>query len=212
PNDTAPPVPPNGAPAPPNIAPPPLNDTSPANGAPAPPNEAEAWFKARYAEVSKKDLGDSFNAVLRLFIELERGYRWTVGAVRGLSSTNRPSQVASWVSLGRGGRGGWISNGVGPKIVSLAVFDAAWWAWWKELQPKWRVQDGGRPGRFTRDTYPPRRKENWSSLRHPGQNGVLSLVATLYWWGKAVEQAGEREDRESWAEAVTDVKWMLRGL
>ncbi|KAJ7666206.1 hypothetical protein DFH06DRAFT_947253, partial [Mycena polygramma] len=165
-----------------------------------------------YAEVSKKDLGDSFNAVLRLFIELERGYGWTVGAVRGLSPTNRPSQVASWVSLGHGGRGGWISNGVGPKIESLAVFDRAWWAWWKELQPKWRGQDGGRPGRFTRDTYPPRRKDNWSSLRHPGQNGILSLVATLYWWGKAVEQMGEREDRESWAEAVTDVKWMLRGL
>jgi hypothetical protein len=55
-------------------------------------------------------------------------------------------------------------------------------------------------------------KEDWAPLRHPGQNGALGIVATLYWWGKKVAEGGEREDHESWAEAVRDVKWMLNGL
>jgi hypothetical protein len=49
-------------------------------------------------------------------------------------------------------------------------------------------------------------------LRAPSQNGVLSVVASLYWWGKKVQIAGEDDDCESWVEAVADVEWMLHGL
>ncbi|KAJ6487265.1 hypothetical protein C8R47DRAFT_979203 [Mycena vitilis] len=220
PRTTAPPPPANAprltAPPPRTTAPPPpanapLPTSAAGDSIPPCPAEAKQWFKDVYKEITAKDLGDSYNAVLRLLIDLERVYRWEVGAVRGLSTTNRPQQVATWVNLGRGGRGGWISNGVGPPIESLTIFDDLWWKWWGGMQPEWRVADAGTPGRFTRDRYPTK-KADWACLRHPGKNGFLTVVATLYWWGKATDRERNSEDRASWAEAVTDVKWILRGL
>ncbi|KAJ6450441.1 hypothetical protein C8R47DRAFT_937340, partial [Mycena vitilis] len=224
PPQTAPPRPPPRTSPPPipsrqeqpsgTSRPPPPSRTDQPTAIPGCPTDAAAWFSAIYREISVQALGDSYNAVLSLLIELERGYGWKLGAPRGLTAANRPGQVSTWVGLGRGARGGWISNGVGPQIDSLAVYDAAWWKWWGGMQPTWRKKDAGKPGRFTREAYPTGAQANkaaWASLRHLGQNGVVTLAATLYWWGKAVK-AGGAEDRESWAEAVTDVKWMLRGL
>ncbi|KAJ7664353.1 hypothetical protein DFH06DRAFT_986198 [Mycena polygramma] len=211
---TAPPPPANARlppPPPPRTTAPPPPANAPRDSIPPCPAEAKQWFKDVYKEITAKDLGDSYNAVLRLLIDLERVYRWEVGAVRGLSMTNRPQQVTTWVNLGRRGRGGWISNGVGPPIESLAIFDDLWWKWWGGMQPEWRVADAGTPGRFTRDHYPTK-KADWACLRHPGKNGFLTVVATLYWWGKATDRERNGEDRASWAEAVTDVKWILRGL
>ncbi|KAJ7678248.1 hypothetical protein DFH06DRAFT_975852 [Mycena polygramma] len=215
PNIQPPPPPPNTQPAPPppNIQPPPPppNMQPPLRDIPPCPSDASAWFQGVYGEITKAELGDTYNGLLRLLIGVERSYGFIVGSPRGLTSTNRPIQVSKWVGQGRGLRGGWMSNGVGPTIDSVAVFDAEWWKWWGAMQPGWRVKDVGTPGRFTRGTYAAADKANWASLRHPGQNGIVSLVATLYWWGKAVQKGG-REERESWAEAVADVKWMVKGL
>ncbi|KAJ6447641.1 hypothetical protein C8R47DRAFT_999749, partial [Mycena vitilis] len=125
----------------------------------------------------------------------------------------RPAQLSAWVRAGRGVRPpGPLGNGVGPAIQSLAVYDAEWWRWWASFQPNWRTKDSGTPGRFLREAYPQSGKDAWEDMRRPGPNGALSFVATLYWWGKEVQRGGEREDRESWAEAVRDVRWMLKGL
>ncbi|KAJ6607419.1 hypothetical protein B0H10DRAFT_1680772, partial [Mycena sp. CBHHK59/15] len=170
------------------------------------------WFSLGYQQVSARNLGGIFNSLLAIYGELEGAFKWEKGDIKSLGTQHRPKELSKWISAGRGynGRGGAISNGVGSPIGSLAVFDAGWWQWWGTLQPSWREADTGKPGRFLRGDYPPssKSKENWVPLRHPGQNGVLGIVATLYWWGKKVEDGGEREDRESWAEAVRDVKWM----
>ncbi|KAJ7847061.1 hypothetical protein B0H13DRAFT_1451866, partial [Mycena leptocephala] len=122
----------------------------------------------------------------------------------------RPGALDKWVKGGR--TRGEMGNGVGPNIGSVAVFGAAWRQWWAKVQPRWRAADIGRPERFLRESYPTATAENWAVIRYPGPNGALSFVATLYWWGMAVKDCGEQEDRESWAEAVRDVKWMLNGL
>ncbi|KAJ7921971.1 hypothetical protein B0H13DRAFT_1604071 [Mycena leptocephala] len=192
----------------PPLPPPPLM----ALAIPPCPPEAPKWFTATYDQVTREDLGDSFNALLRVFAEIERSYRWEQGGKAGLGVANQPSAVADWIAAGRGGRGGPQANGRGPEIGNLAVFGTTWWDWWGRLQPDWRTRDGGNVSRFERAAYPGATKENWRKLRVPGQNGVLSVVASLYWWGKKCRVAGEREDRESWAEAVSDVKWMLNGL
>jgi hypothetical protein len=176
------------------------------------PADAQKWFISAYHQISQQDLGDSFNALLRAFVEIERRYGWEQGAKLGLSVTNRPVAVADWIAAGRGGRGGPQANGRGPEIGNLGAFGKAWWHWWEGLQPDWRVWDIGNASRFQRAAYPSASKDNWRKLRHPGQNGVLRVVASLYWWGKRNKVAGEREDLESWAEAVSDVKWMLNGL
>ncbi|KAJ7079041.1 hypothetical protein C8R43DRAFT_910212 [Mycena crocata] len=173
------------------------------------PAEAPTWFKKVYGEVSARNLGGIFNTLLSVYVELEGTFGWQQGGTSGLTNIDRPTEVRKWIGAGRGSRGGPMANGVGPSIKSLAVFDDLWWRWWGALQPSWRVKDIGRPGRFVRSSYPRLAESSWAELRHPGKNGCLSLVAALYWWGKA---AVEREDRESWAEAVNNVRWMLNGM
>ncbi|KAJ7020482.1 hypothetical protein C8F04DRAFT_974239, partial [Mycena alexandri] len=168
------------------------------------------WFKTVYPEISAVNLGDSFNGVLALLTAVERAYKWREDPGKGIGGKDRPSQVSSWIAMARGGRKKKGETGPGVYINSLAVFEREWRKWWGSLQPSWREKDVGTPGRFTRETYG---DGGWKTLRHAGQNGVLNVVASLYWWGLTTEASGTmREDRESWAEAVTDVKWMLRGL
>ncbi|KAJ7086892.1 hypothetical protein B0H15DRAFT_781927 [Mycena belliarum] len=200
------PSPPPRVPSPP---PPRWDDTIP----PPCPADAPDWFHAVYGEVVGRNLGTLYNAVLEEWVEIERGYEWDMNkGGRGLSKRGRPAEVSAWVSAGRGLRKGPLANGVGPGIRSLAVFDATWWRWWGSLQPEWRSKCRGTPGKFERDVYPDSHGDTWSSLRHPGQNGVLSVVASLYWWGKKVTTDGVREDWESWTDAMRDVRWMLCGL
>jgi hypothetical protein len=166
-----------------------------------------------YPEVSARDLGGSYNALLKVWGDLERAFSWEKSGAKAAwnaKNANRPGALEKWVRAGR--THGEIGNGVGPNIGAVAVFRAAWWQWWAKIQPSWRVKDRGRPDRFLREKFPDADAEMWAGMRHPGPNGALSFVATLYWWGMAVDEGGEREDRESWAEAVWEVKWMLTGL
>ncbi|KAJ7744432.1 hypothetical protein DFH07DRAFT_703628, partial [Mycena maculata] len=153
------------------------------DGIPSCPTDALEWFTTVYAEVSRCNLGSAFNALLKLFIELEQQYGWVKTGGKGLGTTNRPPQVTAWISAGRGSRGGSMANAIGPTMPALAVFDATWWQWWSGLQPSWRTTDKGNSARFARDRYPAGDVGNWVTLRHSGPNGVLSLVAALYWWG-----------------------------
>ncbi|KAJ6493870.1 hypothetical protein DFH09DRAFT_946897 [Mycena vulgaris] len=205
---------PDAPPPPPNAPPPRSQKESNDDVIPPCPPDAPSWFKAVYREIlgelMGKNLGGIFHSLLRVFVQIERGHKWQkIG--RKLSTVNRPSEVGTWVTAGRGGQGGATAKGVGPAMRAIAVFEREWWVWWGGLQPPWRVADRGKPGRFARDVYPTPSGENWDTLCHPGQNGLLCLVASLYWWGKTVV-GGERKEREGWAEAVIDVKWMLKGL
>ncbi|KAJ7829917.1 hypothetical protein B0H13DRAFT_1655418 [Mycena leptocephala] len=200
-----------GSPSPP----PSTSPASPADTPPSPPQMpsvpacpegAAKWFKSAYEQITAQDLGGSFNTLLSVFLELERSYKLDSGGA-GRAGTGRSDgdREERW------GQGGAMGNGRGPAIGDLKRFGESWWKWWEELQPSWRVQDGD-AGKFKRRAYPVALVSNWKTLRAPGQNGVLSVVASLYWWGKKVQIAGEDDDRESWAEAVADVEWMLHGL
>ncbi|KAJ7033628.1 hypothetical protein C8F04DRAFT_957319 [Mycena alexandri] len=176
------------------------------------PVGAADWFVSTYTQITKVQLGGVFNSLLASYGELERSYNWAKGGNNSLGKKdNRPVQLSQWVAAGRGSRGGKMGED-GPTIDSLAVYDDRWWRWWGKLQPGWRVGSAGNAGRFVRTSYPPQERPNWASLHLPGPNGILGVVATLYWWGKKVKEGSQREDTESWVEAVTDVKWMVKGL
>ncbi|KAK7031320.1 hypothetical protein R3P38DRAFT_3187034 [Favolaschia claudopus] len=204
------PPPPASPPAPPPAA------TPPPAAAPLPPPpaciaDAPDDFKEVYVEVSAHALGADFNALLRLWCDLEKEYKWE-RSQRGLSTKNRPSQVASWITAGRGSRGP-MGHGAGPTLSNITGYDESWWEWWGGLQPSWRIVDGNKTGRFKREEYPAGSDaKDWVTLRFPGKNGALSLVASLYWWGKRMNEKNQREREENWIEAVRDVTWVLTGL
>ncbi|KAK6996594.1 hypothetical protein R3P38DRAFT_2565172, partial [Favolaschia claudopus] len=168
------------------------------------------WFESVYPQVAWVPLGDRFNGLLESFTKLERAFGWD-NPSRGLPKINRPAQVSAWVTHGRGSRGGIMREGAGPALADAEAFGKQWWAWWGKLQPAWRVPKDGAEGRFVRGEFPGVEKDMWSSLRFSGQNGVLSLIACLFWWGRKLTNE-QRDGEGDWREAVDDLTWMVNGL
>jgi hypothetical protein len=52
----------------------------------------------------------------------------------------------------------------------------------------------------------------WGVLFQWGINGVLSIVAALYFWGCAVIDAANSELTRAWEAEVQDVGWLLEGM
>ncbi|KAJ6568309.1 hypothetical protein DFH09DRAFT_877301, partial [Mycena vulgaris] len=133
------------------------------------PNDAAQWFRLVFAEVSQEEVGGRYQELLTAFVELERAYGFENGP-GVLAKKGRPLQVSDWIGRGRK---------KGPRAIpKVEKFEVQWWAWWRSIQPAWRkVGVDGRPLRGEGEVY----GEDWGGLVLPGQNGVLSVVATLYW-------------------------------
>ncbi|KAJ7665348.1 hypothetical protein DFH06DRAFT_985513 [Mycena polygramma] len=218
---TAPPPPPFMPPPPPHIEaapatappPPPFVPPPPPRVEPAPPPPFKSWLsKDLYFEVSAANLGGGYDGLLEVWTSLERAFKYEKSSGKvpwNAKTASRPVSLEKWVRVGRGLRGT-MGKGEGPDIGNVQAFEQGWWQWWAGVQPGWREKDVGRVDRFIRGGYPAPTGETWNALRHPGPNGALSFVATLYWWGKAVWESGA--SRDSWSEAVQEVRWVLSGL
>ncbi|KAJ7081899.1 hypothetical protein C8R43DRAFT_1142883 [Mycena crocata] len=143
------------------------------------PPKAAAWFKNALTELSRHRLGPAYRRLLSEWVELERGYRFCNGTKR-LTTVERPTEVETWI---RDGRGRTLEI---VKIADVAEFAPSWWTWWKRLQPSWRVGEKG-------ELLTPEERGEWGDLVAPGPNGMLSVVATLYWWGYA-DTGGKQSD------------------
>ncbi|KAJ7063028.1 hypothetical protein C8F01DRAFT_985602, partial [Mycena amicta] len=72
-------------------------------------------------------------------------------------------------------------------------------------QPDWRiVEESEHPIRTEAEGRP------WGSMMAPGKNGILSVVASLYWWGSTLKRLGKTS--QSWLDAVNDVAWAMEEL
>ncbi|KAL0958882.1 hypothetical protein HGRIS_014198 [Hohenbuehelia grisea] len=169
------------------------------------------WFARNYKALLEvdDDLGEAFVELLQAYIDLEATYGFVKGnPSESLPKNERPAEVGKWIGNGRRSE---------PLVDDLLTFDIAAWRWWKVLQPAWRqVQDIEGPLTVQH------REGNgdWSCLRVPGQNGFLSVVVVLTWWGSTVSCTIDHDiiDRDqcdevvSWNEAVADVTWVMRKM
>ncbi|KAJ6523681.1 hypothetical protein DFH09DRAFT_1329919 [Mycena vulgaris] len=169
------------------------------------PGNAAPWLKHAVATMTAQDLGPHFAAALCALVRLEVAYGFDTNPRIGISSaTPRPKEVDEWIRSGRGTR-----SKKTVRVDDLVTFGKTWNAWWASIQPSWREKDaegvfstGGEYG------------DDWSTLDFEGQNGNLTAVAGLYFWGStrrklSVLPSGIQED---WERAVQDVTWMLEGL
>ncbi|KAF9471899.1 hypothetical protein BDN70DRAFT_819435 [Pholiota conissans] len=78
------------------------------------------------------------------------------------------------------------------------------WIRYARLQPEWRADDGS--------GILPREDGDLSAIRKPGKNGLLSVIATLFFWGVAACEEEGRSGEPDWLDAVNDVDWIIRGL
>ncbi|KAF8160584.1 hypothetical protein BJ912DRAFT_833782, partial [Pholiota molesta] len=153
------------------------------------------WFKTALVLLCSKDLGDNWNGLLSSWIQFEgRSYYKENGI---LGNQGRPQFVADWIRHAR-------SPKYRPKNVKLESFDRMFWVWWRSLQPDWRTDDGS--------GVLPRTAGDLDAIRKPGKNGILSVLAMVFFWGLATEQEEGDGGKQAWKAAVDDVDWVLKGL
>ncbi|KAK0475609.1 hypothetical protein EDD18DRAFT_1115981 [Armillaria luteobubalina] len=122
------------------------------------------------------------------------GPEWDRLSGKPLKQTFRPSQVSLWIQNA-------CSQDPTP-LDDRDAFVAAWWLWWRDVQPKSRGLAGGEgpvPASMRLDD------GDWEDMRWPGQNGLYSVVAALSWWGESIHQSPVAQ--KEWLLAVDDTCW-----
>ncbi|KDR75456.1 hypothetical protein GALMADRAFT_140956 [Galerina marginata CBS 339.88] len=99
-----------------------------------------------------------------------------------------PGDVKQWIQRAR-------SPTWRPIIQDLAKFEREFGAWWTALQPEWRVE--AEEGHAVEDG-----EGDWEVLRKQGLNGLLSLLAALFFWGLHIRDSAV--DRARWTTVVDD--------
>ncbi len=157
------------------------------------------WFMLAYDAFAAGGLGSTYGDLLVTYAILETGLGFERVCI-GLQLKGQPKLLSKWVGHGHMKRAMPVLA-----MEDVPKFCNMWWAWWRSLQPGWRKP--GLVGRLEQDAY----SDKWTSLNVSGPNGWLGIMATLFWWGKAIEGL-EMSARDEWMEAVTDSLWVLKGL
>jgi hypothetical protein len=155
------------------------------------------WFRNGYGVLKEANLGEKWEELLVKYVAIETRAKFVnpKGAMHALSSDKRPTEVEWWIGRARK---------LQPAIKNIPKFETSFWAWWKALQPRWReVRDV--PGVLT---HAHRQGDgDWSELDKPGQNGFLTVISLLSWWGQALR--GGSLGMVEWQAAADDVNWVL---
>ncbi|KAJ7164573.1 hypothetical protein C8R43DRAFT_855678, partial [Mycena crocata] len=132
-------------------------------------------------------MGAEWGALVDLWWRLEESTGFA-SKTKTLPTTNRPAQIGNWVKHARGNK----------PVITMPTFANEWGAWWKSINPPWRLRDGELVREGT---------GSWDCLRYPGQNGLLNIVVGLKWWREGLE-----EESPAWKDAVADVTWVIKML
>ncbi len=132
---------------------------------------APAWVSKALELFQSTSLGPEWDNLVSSWLRFEQTAE-CVG-VSKLGTQNRPPAVGEWIQRAR-------SPTFHPNIDNLEIYSSNFSAWWRSLQPAWRL-DGA--------TDLLRRSEgDWTHLQRSGVNGLLSVVAGLFFWGSAVHR------------------------
>ncbi|KAJ7728989.1 hypothetical protein B0H14DRAFT_2409818 [Mycena olivaceomarginata] len=133
-------------------------------------------------------MGPDWEQLVERWWMLEERWKFAT-STKSHPTKDRPAAVAVWVKNARKGM---------PDIGTPEVMERGWWAWWKAINPEWRLRDG----ELIQEG-----NGSWTVLRCPGQNGLLNVVVCLKWWYCAMETPSD-----AWKSAVLDVKWVLEKI
>ncbi|KAJ7601397.1 hypothetical protein DFH06DRAFT_1026141, partial [Mycena polygramma] len=166
------------------------------------PKDASPWFVSAREQMIGINLGCHFDTLLAAWTRIEYASRFENGPTN-LSAKRRPKQVGNWINAGRGKRPADVA------IPDHAAYATGWQVWWDSLQPAWRKRD--KDGKWSTEGGYGKDGTDWGPLYQWGVNGVLNLIASLYFWGSSLVSGGEM-DLRVWETAVFDVTWMMEGM
>ncbi|KAF7969170.1 hypothetical protein HWV62_28178 [Athelia sp. TMB] len=174
-----------------------------------------SWLGAPLLQITAQTLGEEYTHVLDLLCKLETAYglKTTAGsfqAARGGKMPLKPKWLADWVKDGRG-------RNLKPEVLDVPAMEQSWWKYWLALQPTWRGDTPPLLAPNISDLSPS--QMNWGPLVFPGLNGMLGIVACLYWWGRTtlgLTSKSVPEDKrgtlQGWRAAVSDTAYVLEAL
>lgn len=157
------------------------------------PQDCPAWLANAIKLVAAFDFGAKWQSLVASWVKFEEASNYKSSR---LGTKSRPQTIAKWIQLAR-------KPDYRPDIENLAAYEADFKAWWISLQPPWRCRDGV--------DWPLKGSGDWDILRQSGQNGLLSVVAALFFWGWAARTA-TNDAEGAWSLAVDDVLYALTQL
>ncbi|KAK7019223.1 SERTA domain-containing protein 3 [Paramarasmius palmivorus] len=147
-----------------------------------------------------------------------------------LASVDRPDEIGDWIARARrpGYRPIFFLKGGSIHLPGLEIFVREFNAWYRSLQPHWRIENETYVEGEVRLSRTPGReiisREEWPDLYKTGTNGVGSIVAAICWWKDALQRLPEGTPREqqrkvkqlrAYKAAVDDVEytfWAMESL
>ncbi|KAK0216719.1 hypothetical protein EDD85DRAFT_781924, partial [Armillaria nabsnona] len=109
-----------------------------------------------------------------------------------LAPKKQPSVLTMWLDGPR-------SFDITFDISDINHFGYAMVEWWNALQPSWRQSDKG--------LLVPQYTGTFTSLHKGGQNGIITVLFGLFWWGHNLDG-----NTSQWHKMVADVSDMLDTL
>lgn len=169
------------------------NKPTPASSSNNPP---PLWFSSslRMLQTNEPPLGDRWAELVRLWTAFEEKEAFEEHGK--LSAKHRPLCIGKWIGCAR-------SPTWRPTITSIPAFEKSFQVWWCDLQPSWRISGNGSIALDRVDG-------DFEALRKPGLNGILSVMAALFYWGCKVQRNAKY--CASWASAVEDCILVLEQL
>ncbi|PBK63604.1 hypothetical protein ARMSODRAFT_894109 [Armillaria solidipes] len=137
------------------------------------------------------NLGEGWEATLRCWTILEgrSNFEDLKGGKNTLPKVGRPDLVESWIKSAR-------RPHPEVKAEDIMLFAEDWWGWWKAIQPEWR-NTGSVRGPLNA-SHRVGATGDWNVLDKPDQNGLLSVLACLAWWGETVFESETAEVEAGW--------------
>ncbi|KAL1698292.1 hypothetical protein EV121DRAFT_218423 [Schizophyllum commune] len=166
------------------------------------PADAAAWFRDNFEVFDRPELGGVYLKLLGAWQALEAKNEFDIGKGTRLRDPRKPPVLKAWIQAGRAPRTKKI-----PDIADVDAFAKQVWIWWASLQPEGREVDAEGLAQPSRDVV-----DDWgAALGVRGQNGMLSVVACLCWWGLANNEA-QRASDGLWCRLVEDATWVCEQM
>ncbi|KAF9470946.1 hypothetical protein BDN70DRAFT_939309 [Pholiota conissans] len=153
------------------------------------------WFLKVYQMFLSKDLGPSWLCLVRLWAQFEKDSQYEEEEKLGVAA--RPPCIKAWIARAR-------SPTYKPDLGALPLFEKSFRAWWTGLQPEWQLEGA--------DGVLKQQQGDLDCLRRPGKNGLVSVIAALFFWAAYAEEKGCTGWKQAWKASVGDVYWVVQNL
>lgn len=160
-----------------------------------PPQDAPLWVVNSWRMFTSEPLEGKWQELVAAWLLYEASRNFDG---KKLSPKGRPKIVADWIKWAR--KPTWRPSSY-PEPEGFGHMHTAWWT---SLQPSWRVKSDGTLTRHGEG------ERTWDTLHVGGVNGLLSALASLFFWGIAIHHAGANTD--SWDNIVEDTLFVIQEL